>query len=337
MAVKMKGWEVRLLFVVTLGLLGTFAFDELSPLYGLVGLGIGVLAVGAELLFVKLPADQILCVVAGGFVGVLSGLLVMAALRIGGLRLNEEGVDPLVLVPLALAYVFAHVAVTKARRMGIATGKPETVERPDAPALLDITAVVDGRVADMTVAGLLAGPFVLPESVRERLREMEGARDPVERGRARRGEETLKRLEEAVGKSGGLETRDFGKPGKEKGRMLEYLRKEGSKLISADPDLLESAVRESIRFIDLREVGPATRPVVLPGETLSLKLVRRGRNKGQAVGFIDDGTMVVVEEADQHIGKTVDVLTHTTFRASGGTMAFGKLIEEGDDAGAPGS
>ncbi|MBD3278577.1 MAG: TRAM domain-containing protein [Candidatus Aegiribacteria sp.] len=81
-------------------------------------------------------------------------------------------------------------------------------------------------------------------------------------------------------------------------------------------------------MINLNEIGPAARPVTLPGETLSIKLVRKGRNPRQAVGFMDDGTMIVVEDAEKMIGSTVEVQAHTTFRSSGGTMVFARLTKD---------
>ncbi|MCK4506800.1 MAG: hypothetical protein KAW14_14380 [Candidatus Aegiribacteria sp.] len=326
MVMKISGWEVRVLFILVLGLLGTFAFDGFSPSpwFGLTGLGIGLIAVLLQMAFVKLPADEIIYSTVGAIIGLVSGILVIVALRMGNLIMAESGVTPLVMVPFAFAYVFGHVALTKGKRLDLLSAE-EKSETVNTPVLVDMSAVIDGRVADLVLAGLVRGPFILPGSIKKNLEEMSNSEDIIERGRGRRGAETLERLEETAGDSGGLEYRDFGKSEKERFRMLDVLRKEGLSLLSSDKDILDIAIKEGNHVINLEEVGPASRPVTLPGEILTLKMIRKGRNPKQAVGFMDDGTMIVVEGAEEKIGDTIEVQAHTTFRSSGGTMVFARL------------
>ncbi|MCK5116981.1 MAG: hypothetical protein KAR44_10300 [Candidatus Aegiribacteria sp.] len=331
---KTSGWEVRILFILVLGLLGTFAFDGLapSPWYGLAGLGIGIFAVFLQIVFVKIPADEIIYTTVGAIIGLIAGILVMLALRMGNLPTPEHGVTPLLMIPFAFSYVFGHVAFTKGKKLGLMQPAREN-ETSATPLLVDITAVIDGRIADMMLAGLIRGPFILPASIKNRLEEMSDSEDIIERGRARRGMETLERLEEAAGNSGGLEYMDFGKLERERFRMLEYLRRENVSLLSSDVDVLDIAVKEGNHVINLEEVGPAARPVTLPGEVLSIRLVRKGRNPKQAVGFMDDGTMIVVEGAEDMLGNTVEAQAHTTFRSSGGTMVFARLCKDINEDG----
>jgi len=329
---KLSGWEVRVLFILVLGLLGTFAFDGFSPSpwYGLTGLVIGLIAVGLQMLFVKIPADEIIYVTVGALIGLVAGILVLLALRLAQVSLAGGGVSPLVMIPFAFCYVFGHVAFTKGKKLGLMNVKEEK-ELTATPVLVDISAVIDGRIADMVIAGLIRGPFILPASIKNRLEELNDSEDIIERGRGRRGLETLERLEEAAGNSGGLEYRDFGKQERERFKMLEFLRKESVSLLSSEDEVLDIAEKEGNHVINLSEVGPAARPVILPGEVVSLRLLRKGRNPKQAVGFTEDGTMVVVEEAEDKIGNTVDVQAHTTFRSSGGTMVFARLYQNGNE------
>ncbi|MCK4506410.1 MAG: hypothetical protein KAW14_12415 [Candidatus Aegiribacteria sp.] len=333
MVMKISGWEVRVLFILVLGLLGTFAFDGFSPSpwFGLTGLGIGLIAVLLQMAFVKLPADEIIYTTVGTIIGLFSGILVIVALRMGNLIVAESGVTPLVMIPFAFAYVFGHVALTKGKRLDLLSAE-EKSETANTPVLVDMSAVIDGRVADLVLAGLVRGPFILPGSIKSNLEEMSDSEDIIERGRGRRGAETLERLEETAGDSGGLEYRDFGKPEKERFRMLDLLRKEGMSLLSSDKDILDIAIKEGNHVINLDEVGPASRPVTLPGEILTLKMVRKGRNPKQAVGFMDDGTMIVVEGAEDKIGDTIEVQAHTTFRSSGGTMVFARLQQKDNES-----
>jgi len=324
---KISGWEVRILFILVLGLLGTFAFDgsSPSPWFGLTGLGIGIVAVVLQIVFVRIPADEIIYTTVGAIIGLVAGILALLALRMGNLAYPDSGVTPLVMIPFAFAYVFGHVAFTKGKRLGLMQNTEEK-ELAATPVLVDLSAVIDGRVADMLLAGLIRGPFILSSSIKSQLENISD--DIIDRGRGRRGLETLERLDEAAGNSGGLEYRDFGKQERERFRILEFIRKENVSLLSSDRELLDIAIKEGNHVINLEEVGPASRPVTLPGETLAIRLVRKGRNPKQAVGFMDDGTMIVVEDADGMIGNSVDVQAHTTFRSSGGTMVFARLTKD---------
>jgi uncharacterized protein YacL len=322
-----KVWETRLIFLLALGLVGSLGFDWWM---GLVGLGIGLVAIGLEMIFHRMPAEDILYALVGGSAGLVLGVLIVFVLRMGNISLVEGGRyggDPLVMVPLALGFAMAHVCISKGRRLGLI----ETTQEEERPAagrslLLDMSAVVDGRVADLVHAGLLTGPFIVPTGAKKKLDEMKDSAEMVERGRARRGQETLERLEEAAGKEQ-IEYVDFGEGKRERLRMLNWLRDEQAALISDDPDLLDAAEREGTPTVRLEQVGPAAKQVVLPGQRIRVKVIRKGRNPGQGVGFLNDGTMVVVENGEKSVGKTVDALSHTTFRASGGTMIFARISD----------
>jgi uncharacterized protein YacL len=329
---KTEGWGARILLLLVLCLVGVSAVHlKIGTGLGL-AIGIGALAIAVEALFVKLPIEDVIYTVVGATAGLLLGLLVMLLLRLGNVRIGSpEGTDPLLMIPLALGYAFAHVSLVRGRKLGVFKAGEEAAMKV-SPTLVDLSAIVDGRVADMVIAGLLSGPFVMPAGVRPSLEAMMKSKDIVQRGRARRGIETLERLEEAAGKSGGIESVDFGEGERERYRMLDWLRKERCTLLSADRDFLDMSSREGSRVIRLDEVGAATRSVVLPGEKLRLKPVRRGKNSGQAVGYLNDGTMIVVEDGEEQIGKMVEAVAHTTFRASGGTMVFARLAQQEEEA-----
>ncbi len=331
----MKGWEVRILFILALGLAGTLASGSL--MIGLIGLGIGIVAAVLERMIIKVSADKLVYITTGAAVGLVIGLLVILVLKIGvrGDNLNSSLSDLLVLIPVAFAYVFAVVAVNKGRKLELISIEEEVGAEWNMPVLVDLSAAVDGRVADLSLAGLLPGPFSIPLSVKHSIDEMQNGRNIVKRGRARRATETIQRLKEAVGQSGGLmEYQDFGEGEREKHRMLEWLRKEKVCLLTGDVDMADTAEREGIRVIRLSEVGPASREVVLPGDSFTIKIQKKGRTSSQGVGFLSDGTMVVVDEAGDLLGKETQVTTHTTFRAKGGTMVFGKVAAEGSSENA---
>ncbi|MEA3265435.1 MAG: hypothetical protein U9P42_00635 [Candidatus Fermentibacteria bacterium] len=326
-----KGWEVRIIFILALGLAGTLASG--SPIVGFIGLGIGIIAAVLERMLVKVSADKLVYITTGSTVGLIVGILFILVLKIGvhSEAWSEHWSDLLVLIPVAFAYVFGVVAVNKGRKLELIDIEEEPGLQWNMPVLVDLSAAVDGRVADLSLAGLLPGPFSIPLSVKHNIDEMQKGRNIVKRGRARRATETIQRLEEAVGKSGGLvEFRDFGEGERERHRILAWLRKEKICLLTGDVDMADTAEREGIRVIRLSDVGPASREVVLPGDSFIIRIQKKGRTSSQGVGFLSDGTMVVVDEGGDLIGKEIQATAHTTFRAKGGTMVFGKITTEGN-------
>ena len=326
-----KGWEVRILFILALGLAGSLASGSL--MVGFIGLGIGIIAAILERMIVKISADKLVYITAGSTVGLVVGILLILILKIGihDDTWKSSWSDLMVLIPVAFAYVFAVVAVNKGRKLQLISIEEETGPQWNMPVLVDLSAAVDGRVADLSLAGLLPGPFSIPLSVKQNIDEMQKGRNIVKRGRARRATETIQRLEEAVGKSGGLmEYHDFGEGEREKHRMLKWLREEKVCLLTGDAEMADTAEREGIRVIRLSDVGPASREVVLPGDSFIVRIQKKGRTSTQGVGFLSDGTMVVVDEAGDLMGKEAQVTAHTTFRAKGGTMVFGKVTSEGN-------
>ncbi len=325
---KTEGWSGRILFLLVLCLVGVSAYDWRIAL---LGLAVGLVAIAIEARFVRLPMVEIVYTTIGAAAGVGLGILAMLMLHLGNIRPGrEEAADPLLMIPLALGYAFSQVALAKARKPGQA-GREAVTEAARSSVLVDESAIVDGRIADMVLIGLLSGPFVVPSSARPAFELQLKSRDIVQRGRARRGLETLERLEEAAGRSGGIQDRDFGDPDRERLRMLDWLKRESATLVSADPAFLDMASREGSRVIRLDEVGAATRSVILPGEKLRMKPIKRGRNQGQAVGYLADGTMVVVEDGEEHINRNIEAVAHTTFRASGGTMVFARVTGGEDE------
>ncbi len=334
MAKLTKGWEVRIIFILALGLAGTLASGSL--VMGFIGLGIGIIAAILERLIVNIAADKLIYMTTGSTIGLVVGILFILVLNIGIHSDERQGwSNLLVLVPIALAYVFAVVAVNKGRKLELLSIQEKEEQYWSMPVLIDLSAAVDGRAADLALAGLLPGPFIIPESVKDTIEEMQKGKDIVKRGRARRATETIQRLEEAAGKAGGLvEYRDFGGGGdREKHRLLEWLRKDRICLLSAETELCDTAEREGIRVIRLADVGPAAREVVLPGDNVTVRIQKKGRSSSQGVGFLSDGTMVVVDDAADQMGQDVAVTAHTTFRASGGTMVFARITQEEGNGG----
>ncbi len=201
------------------------------------------------------------------------------------------------------------------------------------PLVLDTSVVIDGRIADVAETKVIDQPMVVPRFVLQELQSIADSSDKLRRNRGRRGLDILSKLQ----KSPGVEVRihDADLPEldgiREVDQRLVVLAKHlGGKVVTNDYNLNKIARLQGVDVINLNDLANAMKPIVLPGEPLTVKLLKRGEEQGQGVGYLDDGTMVVCEQGAHHLGEMVKITVTSVLQTSAGRMIFGRL------EGAPG-
>ncbi len=196
------------------------------------------------------------------------------------------------------------------------------------PLVLDTSVIIDGRIADVAEARIIDQPLVVPRFVLQELQNIADSSDKLRRNRGRRGLDILNRLQ----KSGSIEVRidDAELPEltgiREVDQKLVILSKHlGGKVVTNDYNLNKIAKLQGVEVINLNDVANALKPIVLPGETLMVKLIKRGEEPGQGVGYLDDGTMIVTEQGAGHLGETVRITVTSVLQTSAGRMIFGRV------------
>jgi uncharacterized protein YacL len=196
------------------------------------------------------------------------------------------------------------------------------------PMVLDTSVVIDGRIADVAETRVIDQPLVVPRFVLQELQSIADSSDKLRRNRGRRGLDILNRLQ----KSPGIEVRihDAEIPElagvREVDQRLVILAKHlGGKVVTNDYNLNKIARLQGVEVINLNDLANAMKPIVLPGEGLTVKLLKRGEEPGQGVGYLDDGTMVVAEQGAYHLGETVRLTVTSVLQTSAGRMIFGRL------------
>ena len=196
------------------------------------------------------------------------------------------------------------------------------------PLVLDTSVVIDGRIADVAETRVIDQPLVVPRFVLQELQAIADSSDKLRRNRGRRGLDILNRLQ----KSQGIEVRihDAEIPElagvREVDQRLVILAKHlGGKVVTNDYNLNKIARLQGVDVINLNDLANAMKPIVLPGEALVVKLLKRGEEPGQGVGYLDDGTMVVAEQGAYHLGETVRLTVTSVLQTSAGRMIFGRM------------
>jgi uncharacterized protein YacL len=200
--------------------------------------------------------------------------------------------------------------------------------RQDAPPnfnLLDTSAIIDGRIAELIENRFIEGVIVVPRFVLAELQNIADSSDPVRRARGRRGLETLSRIQRIPNVEFKLHEGDFPEEPAVDSKLMRLAKATRAKLYTTDFNLGKVAELQGISLMNLMALGNAMKSVMLPGETVQLRLVREGKDKGQGVGYLNDGTMVVVNHAAPMIGQQVEVQVQSTLQTGAGIIVFADI------------
>ena len=257
------------------------------------------------------------------FFGLFSGVL-MAALLMQPLRLLPQS---------GYAWIFAMllyaVFMVLGWRMGKQMGKRETplpiVKNGAIPKILDTSVIIDGRIFDICKAGFLEGEIIVPSFILDELRHIADSADSLRRNRGRRGLDILTKMQEELHCAVRIEERDYEDAEEVDVKLLRLARDAKGAVLTNDYNLNKVAGVTGVQVLNINELAGALRPVVLPGEEMTVHIVREGKEPGQGIAYLDDGTMVVVENGRRSLGETMDVMVTTVLQTSAGRMIFGKL------------
>lgn len=199
-------------------------------------------------------------------------------------------------------------------------------EKDASPKILDTSVIIDGRIADIMKTGFLEGRIIIPEFVLVELRHIADSSDSLKRNRGRRGLDILKRIENEHGieiyNSDGV--KELEEVPEVDIKLLKLAQMINGKVVTNDFNLNKVAGIKGVEVLNINELANTLKPVVLPGEDMELFLVKEGKERNQAVGYLDDGTMIVVEEGRKYIGRTISLTVTSVLQTSAGRMIFGK-------------
>lgn len=195
--------------------------------------------------------------------------------------------------------------------------------------ILDTSVIIDGRIADVADAGFVEGDLIIPKFIIKELQYIADSSDPTKKVRGRRGLDVLKRMQKEIpGLVVKITSHDFKDIKEADLKLVELARKIKGEIITNDFNLNKVAGLQGVKVLNLNRLADAIKPVVLPGETIAITLVKEGKEQRQAVGYLDDGTMVVVDDAIKYLGRDIDVSITSVLQTSTGRMIFAKIERE---------
>ena len=295
----------------------------------------------------RIPTSDILVMVLG------IGLGLIIANLIGSPFAHLPIIGPYVpiIFSLILSVVGAKVALRKhtditdffARMRGASTVPASPPEAPKAQVLekdikagplgdrlysnnklLDTSVIIDGRVMDIMAAGFLDGKVVVPNFVLEELQKLSDSSDNLKRAKGRRGLDLVQDLQHSYGKQVLIVDYDFDDLGDVDSKLIRLAKQTDSSIMTNDFNLNKVAEIQGIKVLNINELANAIKPVVVSGEEMSVYLVKEGKEPGQAVAYLDDGTMIVVENGRRYVGTSIEVIVTSVLQTAAGRMIFAR-------------
>ncbi len=237
----------------------------------------------------------------------------------------------------AALLMFPYLGLTMGVRYGREDDEDETAAttlnpagRFRTPKLLDTSVIIDGRIADLCETGFMEGEFVIPQFILQELQHISDSGDSLKRARGRRGLDILNHIQKNDAVVVEIVEDDFPNIKEVDAKLVELGKKLDAKILTNDLNLNKVAELQGVQVLNINELSNALKPVVLPGETMRVFVLKEGKESGQGVAYLDDGTMIVVDNAKRYIGKNVDVVVTSILQTSAGRMIFTRLREETD-------
>jgi uncharacterized protein YacL len=298
------------------------------------GIGIGaILAIGIiaiERAAREIPPKVLLGGLLGLIIALLLGHLLTTSLLVHPSIAGFEGFAVRGLAHATLAYIGVMLGARKGAEFDLNEYKKlfQGEIKEENPKLLDTSVIIDGRVADICETGFLEGTLIIPQFVLRELQQIADSSDPIKRNRGRRGLDILQRIQRSVDVHVKILDQDFPKIRDVDSKLVALGKQLGGKILTNDFNLNKVAELQGVSVLNVNQLANAVRPVVLPGELMNVHILKEGKEYGQGVAYLDDGTMVVVDSARKHVGKNVDVAVTSVLQTTAGRMIFTRLKDD---------
>ena len=327
-------WEmatVRVLFVLAI----IAASLHLRP-FGLSGIGPAILGLALGLAFIffemqleKASLKRLIGAAIGSILGILGALMISHLLNVTAIDKTALSFLQVTLL-LLMAYVGLVLGANKGDLLNLsALGGLFSAERQPKKnyKIVDTSVIIDGRIADVCETGFIDGSLVLPQFVLRELQLVADSSDPLKRNRGRRGLDILQRMQKMATIQVQIVEEDFPHLRDVDVKLIELAKQYEGKIVTNDFNLNKVAQLQGLPVLNINELANALKPVVLPGETMRVFILKEGKEYNQGVAYLDDGTMVVVDNAKKMVSKTIDISVTSVLQTTAGKMIFGKFDE----------
>jgi len=298
----------------------------------LIGVAVALVVIFVEILIEMIPLDSI---VAGGL-GAILGLIAAKLLDYSVSLMEDPKLDTFmktysILIKMVLAYLGFIIAIRKKEELSLLDKDIHLSSKKHREDLkiLDTSAIIDGRILDIIETNFVTGVIVVPEFVVSELQTLADSADSTKRQRGRRGLDLLNKIRQNPVVPVKIFEKDYSEITQTDAKILKLAEDLKAKIITTDFNLNKVASVHGVVVLNVNELAGVIKPALLPGEVLNIYLMKEGKEKKQAVAYLEDGTMIVVENGRSHLGKKVEVTVTNVLQTSTGRMIFAQMKEDG--------
>jgi uncharacterized protein YacL len=298
---------------------------------------VGAFAAAAVIVFElrvrALSIKRLLGAVLGSVLGIagaaLFGMVLGGSLPPGGTRALLQ-----LFILMLMSYIGLMVGASKGDLLNFSGGLADLFAGERAAGkrsqkILDTSAIIDGRIADVVETGFLEGTLLVPEFVLRELQTVADSSDNSRRQRGRRGLDILQKMQASPSLAVQIIEDDFPQVREVDLKLIELARKKAAPIVTNDFNLSKVAQLHRVQVLNLNDLANSLKPLVLPGEKMNIMVMKEGKEYNQGVGYLEDGTMVVVDHARRMIGRAVEITVTSVLQTASGKMIFGKLDDVG--------
>ncbi|MDR1728728.1 MAG: TRAM domain-containing protein [Acidobacteriota bacterium] len=297
------------------------------------GVVVGVLVVVAEFRIRQLEIKSLLGAMGGALIGVIGANLI--SLVVARMQLEKPTAAFVqILILVVMTYGGLICGIHRGNSLNLsqfgALFSDNSIRRTGK--ILDTSVIIDGRVADICKTGFLEGALIVPHFVLRELQQIADSADSAKRNRGRRGLDVLEKIKSVPGVTVQIVEKDYPDVKEVDLKLIELAKEIGGKIVTNDFNLNKVSQLRGVDVLNINELANALKPVVLPGETMRVFILKEGKEYNQGVAYLDDGTMVVVDNARRMIGKTIATQVTSVLQTTAGKMIFGRFPEESDSS-----
>lgn len=329
---------LRIFIVAALSLIGYYfgihyfsgeaitQFPWLGTLFGFLA---GLAVILLDLYFKRLTVRNILAVLVGGALGLWFHMLLMNVIRY--LKIAPDQLDQVGIVTSAIFAYLGAVTILRGQdefMMMIPFVKLNAKGASEDIILLDTSVIIDGRIADICETAFLSGRLHLPRFVLKELQLIADSSDPLKRNRGRRGLDILNRMKNNPLVEIKINETDYAELNTVDAKLVKLAIQAGGKVLTNDYNLNKVAELQGVKVLNINELANALKPIVIPGEVLQVRVLKEGKEQEQGVAYLDDGTMVVVDNGRKRMGQTLPVTVTSVLQTQAGRMIFAKPSDE---------
>ena len=327
---------IRLFFIILCSALGyQLAFQAIGetgiwPMAGaVIGLGVALAVIAVDTLLKKTSVRNLSCVVIGLFFGLVMTNLLMRLFGFMVLsEMNRIGIN--LVLALTLSYLGVVIAIRGQDELNLVIpyikfSRQNVVEQL---ILLDTSVIIDGRIADMCKTKFIEGKFVIPRFILKELQAIADSSDSLRRNRGRRGLDILNKIQKSTNIGVKIHEADFPEVPEVDSKLVKLAKILNAKIFTNDYNLNKVAELQGVVVLNINELANALKPIVLPGEIMKVKIIKEGKEHDQGVAYLNDGTMIVVDNGKSRIGQTCKACVTSVLQTQAGRMIFAKLEKE---------